>query len=164
MRFMFDFKGIPSFGYTCYGTAEMEARIKQIIENEPHRLKCLPNIGFDVIDLVEQLLIDQVGSKQTRFDWTYSEVNDDSSGEEVRFCGELKFDSKTIENLENVNLDNAFKEAMLHLLNDPHGDCNYLDFSALDKVVEELGDGDDGYSIVVEIDESDVTVATKFVN
>lgn len=58
MRFMFDFKGIPSFGYTCHGTAEMEARIKQIIENEPHRLKCLPNTGLDIIDLVEQLLID----------------------------------------------------------------------------------------------------------
>lgn len=92
-----------------------------------------------------------------------SEIESDVSGQEVHIWGEINFESDNIGNLRDVNLNNEFKNIMLYLLNDTHGDCNYLDFTELDKIVQESND-DDGYGIVVEIEDCDVKVSTQFMD
>lgn len=162
MKFKFEFKGIPSFGYTCYGTPDMELKIRNIIENEPYKLKGILDMdGFNL--LIQKMIVDQVGNKHTLFHWGVSEIESDVSGQEVHIWGEINFESDNIGNLRDVNLNNEFKNIMLYLLNDTHGDCNYLDFTELDKIVEESND-DDGYGIVVEIEDCDVKVSTQFMD
>lgn len=158
MKFEFNFKGIPTFGYCVPSRPDIENVMGVLIEKSPE--KFTSRIDRDDIDwYVRDVLIDGLDIEPKNLKVIENRIEYDISGAMVEFHGHMLFKRVDGKPIEIVDLTEEFTSRMLNSFNDEHGCCDYLDFSVLENLFDD--NFDEGYYLHVEVQEHDVQASTK---
>lgn len=159
MKFEFSFTAAPTISCCFPSRPDIENVMLEIIEKSPSRFTST----VDTTDIdweVRDVLFDELDIEPQDLKVTETNIAADISGEKLEFSGYLIFERLDGKTTEIVDLTEAFKKRMIAEFSDNDVlDACFLDFSALDDLLDE--DCDDGYYLNVVIQESDVKASTK---
>mgnify|MGYP000311011295 FL=1 len=162
MKFEFSFKATPTISCCFPSRPDIEDVMLAIIEKSPSKFTST----IDTTDIdweVRDVLFDELDIEPQDLKVTETSITVDISGEKLEFSGYLIFERLDGKITEIVDLTEAFKKRMIAEFsdNDVVNAC-YLDFSALDDLIDE--DCEDSYYLEVVIQESDVKASTTLTN
>lgn len=158
MKFEFSFKATPTISCCFPSRPDIEDVMISIIEKSPSRITSkidIEDIDWDVRDV----LFDELDIEPQDLKVTETKITADISGEKVEFSGHLIFERLDGKPTELVDLTEAFKKRMIVVYSDGQFvDACYLDFSALDNLLDD--DCEDSYYLYTIIQEDDAEAST----
>lgn len=158
MKFEFSFKATPTISCCFPSRPDIEDVMISIIEKSPSRITSkidIEDIDWDVRDV----LFDELDIEPQDLKVTETKITADISSEKVEFSGHLIFERLDGKPTELVDLTEAFKKRMIVVYSDGQFvDACYLDFSALDNLLDD--DCEDSYYLYTIIQEDDAEAST----
>lgn len=158
MKFEFSFKATPTISCCFPSRPDIENVMLEIIEKSPSRFTSTID-NTDIDWEVRDVLFDELDIEPHDLKVTETNIKSDVSGEKLEFSGYLIFERLDGKPTELVDLTEAFKKRMIVVYSDGQFvDACYLDFSALDNLLDD--DCEDSYYLYTIIQEDDAEAST----